>query len=112
MKKAGLIVTVLVLCLLSGCKEPSEETYEVNIDIEQAERIAYETLAGDDSESLFMCETIRVIDGEIYYLIRGFCNSEDKVTTFGWYLLNAQTGELFDTSPAQNERIPIDTKNP
>ena len=54
-----------------------------------------------------MCETIKIIDNNIYYLVRGFCNNEDKMTTFGWYLVNANTGEIFDAGSSQNELIPI-----
>ena len=106
MKRIFCLLAILSF-LLGGCVNDKENISEVEISISEAETIAYQSVNQSDEECLFMCETIKIIDNNIYYLVRGFCNNEDKMTTFGWYLVNANTGEIFDAGSSQNELIPI-----
>ncbi len=106
MKRIFCLLAILSF-LLGGCVNDKENISEVEISISEAETIAYESINKNDEERLFMCETIKIIENNIYYFIRGFYNDENKVTTFGWYLVNVNTGEIFDAGSSQNELIPI-----
>ena len=107
MKKA-LFILFGVLFIFCGCtKNPQNKKSEVNITISEAETIAYQTIGDNDLENQFICESIKIIDNRIFYLIRGFNNVENKTTTFGWYLVDVSSGNMYDTGPGQNEMILI-----
>ena len=58
-----------------------------------------------------MCESVRVVDDKIYYLIRGFNDTETNKVTFGWYFVDIYSGAVFDAGLAISDLIPI-AENP
>ena len=98
-----------MLFLMSSCgKENKQLNDNVKINISTAEKLTFEKVGENDIHNIFTCETIKVIDGSVYYMVRGFNSDENKETTFGWYLVDACSGEVYDAGPSQEERIPID----
>ena len=59
------------------------------------------------NKALFMCESVSVINGKVYYLIRGFNHIEESRVTFGWYFVDIYSGAVFDAGPAINDMMPI-----
>ncbi len=91
---------------------------DVPIAIETAEANvleAYNKYINPDNiksnKALFMCESVRVVDDKIYYLIRGFNDTETNKVTFGWYFVDIYSGAVFDAGPAISDLIPI-AENP
>lgn len=88
------------------------------ISIKEAERIVQEkyldkyfpdalSSGTDMSKYRFTCETVQIIDNEIYYLIKGSTSEEDRVVAFGWYFVNIFSGAVYDAGPGINELNPF-----
>ena len=71
-----------------------DEFAEAYILFSEAEQLAFEFYQGNQEESLFMCESVQLVDGAPRYHIRGFNNMEDNIATFGWFYVNAVSGEV------------------
>ena len=106
--KKWMVLVLAVCILLGGCASKKDVSVkEAAINISKAETIAYQSVGSNDEKNLFTCESIKMIDDQIYYFIRGFHDNDDKMTTFGWYLVDINTGKIFDAGPSQNDLLPI-----
>jgi hypothetical protein len=57
--------------------------------------------------NMFYTESAAKFDDNYYYLVRGYNSMEDHMATFGWYFVNADTGEVYDAGPSIGELIVI-----
>lgn len=55
----------------------------------------------------FSSESAAKFDNTYYYLVQGYNNMNDHTATFGWYFVNATTGEVYNAGPAISELIVI-----
>lgn len=60
-----------------------------------------------NSAAIFSSESAAKFDNTYYYLVQGYNDMNDHTATFGWYFVNATTGEVYDAGPAIGELIVI-----
>lgn len=63
--------------------------------------------AKTNSSAKFSCESAAKFDDTYYYLVKGYNDMDDHTATFGWYFVNANTGEVYNAGPAISELIVI-----
>ena len=68
----------------------------------------YNNLFDYNENTYFLCESVQIVDGNIFYLFRGYNDTEIHRTTFGWYFVDVYTGDVYDAGPGINELIPIE----
>ncbi|MPN52279.1 hypothetical protein SDC9_199935 [bioreactor metagenome] len=64
----------------------------------------------NSNKASFICESIRIINGKVYYLVRGFNDTKTNRVTCGWYFVDIYSGDVFDAGPAISDLIPINKK--
>lgn len=63
--------------------------------------------AKTNSLAKFSSESAAKFDNAYYYLVKGYNDMNDHTATFGWYFVNATTGEVYNAGPAISELIVI-----
>lgn len=89
-----------------------DEIKDAKITQEQAEifaQKAYKLYINKDANTTekakFSAESAAKFDNTYYYMVRGYEGNNDTQATFGWYFVNANTGEVYDAGPSQSELL-------
>lgn len=91
---------------LSGRK--SDATEATKISTSRAEELVSEIIkVNPNGNAKILYDHTQKINGKEYYVIHGFESMEDHSATFGWYYVDVNTGDVYDSGPAMDEFIPM-----